>query len=91
MCQIVPCTKTLCSYRAISLPSAAGVSRSSSERIGRMVALERAMRHLERRHAVGLDLGRGLAERQGLGLGKEVGHQQIVMIAQRVERAGRSR
>ena len=38
------------------------------------------------RRAFGLDLGRRLAEGQGLGLGEDVGHQQVVMPAQRVER-----
>ena len=64
-----------------------GGEQIEHQRIGRMVARKRAVRHLEGGHAVGLDLGRGLAKGQGFGLGKEIGHQQIVMNAQRVERA----
>ena len=51
-----------------------------------MVALERAVRNLEVGHAVGFDFRRRFAKGQGLGLGKKIGHQQIVMPAQRVER-----
>ena len=40
------------------------------------------------RRALGADLLLGLAERQRLGLGEHVGHQQVVVVAQRVERLG---
>ena len=37
-------------------------------------------------HAVGADLGGGLAEGEGLGLGEAVGHQEVVVPAQGIER-----
>ena len=55
------------------------------------VAFEGAVGHQPFRRPLGADLLRGLAKRQRLGLREDVGHQQIVMVAQRVQRAGRSR
>ena len=44
------------------------------------------MGHLERWDALCCDLLRRLAECQGLGLGKEIGHQEIVVRPKRVQR-----
>src|SRR5579871_7039757 len=49
--------------------------------IGRAVALKGTLRHLEIGHAIGLHFLGGLAKGQRLSLGKEVRHQQIVVIA----------
>ena len=57
---------------------------------GRVIAGKGAVRHLEIRHAVGLDLVGGLAEGQRFGLREEVGYQQIVMLADGVERAAKA-
>ena len=46
------------------------------------VAFKHAMRHQPVRRSLRLDLLRGLAESQGLGLGKDVGQQHVVMAAQ---------
>ena len=48
--------------------------------VGRLPC-ERAVRHLVRGHALGLDLLARLAERQRLGLREEVGHQQVLVVA----------
>ncbi len=47
--------------------------------IRRAVALEGAVRHLKRRDAFRCNFLGRLSERQGLGLGEEVSHQQIVV------------
>ncbi len=85
MSQITPWTKTLCSYSATSLPSAAGVSRSSRMRVRRAIAGEDLVRHELGRDALGGDLFRRLAERERLGLREQVRHQQIVVLAERVQ------
>ena len=51
-----------------------------------MVAGERAGRDLVLGHALGPDLLGRLAERQRLGLGQEVGHQQVLVAAELVGR-----
>ena len=63
--------------------------RSSEERVGGAVAFEDAVGH-ERVAAVpsACDLLGGFAEGEGLGLREDVGHQDIVMAAERVERLG---
>src|SRR5579883_1355481 len=45
------------------------------------------MRHQPLRRALGFDLLRSLAEGERLGLGENVGGQQIVMASERVQRA----
>ena len=45
------------------------------------------MGHERRRHALGRDLLRLAAEGEGLGLGEEVGHQQVMVLAQLPGRA----
>ena len=54
----------------------------------RPVAFEGAVRHQPVRRALGLDLLGRLAEGQGLGLGEDVRHQQIVMLAEWVQTSG---
>ena len=56
------------------------------DHVGRAVALEGAVRDQEVGGPLGLDLLGRLAEGQHLGLGEDVGHQQVVVVAQRVER-----
>ena len=46
------------------------------------------MRRDRLRRALGSDLLLGLAERQRLGLGEHVGHQQVVVVAERIQRLG---
>ena len=79
MDQIVPCVNTLCSYSATSVPSARGVSRSSSSVLDGPVALEHPVRHEPVRRALGPHLLRGLAEGQRLALGEHVRGEQVVV------------
>ena len=58
----------------------------SEDGVGWPVALEGAVRNLERGYAVRRDLLGCLAKGQGLGLREEVRHQQIVMGPKRIER-----
>lgn len=60
------------------------------DRVRGLVALESAMRNLERRHAVFGDFFSRLAEGQRLRLCEEVRHQQIVMASERIERLDES-
>ena len=55
-------------------------------RVGRAIALEDAMRHQPARRSFGFDLRFRLAERQRFGLREQVRHQQVVMIAKRIQR-----
>jgi hypothetical protein len=55
MFHTVPCTKILCSYRAMCLPQSFGRQVVEQDRIGRVIAREGAMRNLEIGDAVGLD------------------------------------
>ena len=61
------------------------------DRVRRPVALEDAVRHQPVRRALGPHLLGRLAERQRLGLGEHVGHQHVVVSAERVQRLRRSR
>ena len=76
--QTTPCTKTMCSYRAISWPSTAGVSVSA-----RIVVLGRLPGKLRYGSAAF-----GPPEGERLGLGEQVRHQQVVVVAVRVVRVG---
>ena len=51
------------------------------DRVGGTIAFANPERSLEVRRAFGLEFRGGLAERQGLGLREDVGHQQIVLLA----------
>ena len=64
-------------------PESFGREAFGQEDVRRPVALERAVRHQPVGRSLGLDRFGRLAERQGLGLGEDVGHQQVVMVAQR--------
>ncbi len=64
-------------------PEHLGREAFSQEDVRRPVALERAVRHQPVGRSLGLDRFGCLAESQGLGLGEHVGHQQVVMVAQR--------
>ena len=85
ICQIAPCVKTLCSYSATSLPSAAGVSRSSRIVVGRPVAFEHAMRNEPVGRALRLHFLGRLAECQRFGLREDVREQDVVVLAKTVE------
>ena len=56
------------------------------DHIGRPVALGHPERRLERGRAFGGEFLGGLAEGQRLGLGEQVGHQQIVLVGERAQR-----
>ena len=62
------------------------MSSFGENRIRRPVAFEDAMRHQPVRRAFRLDLLGRLAERQRFGLREDIGHQHVVMPAERVER-----
>ena len=68
------------------MPSAAGRQPFQQDRVGRAIALEDAVRHQPVGRPFGPDFLRRLAERQRLALGEDIGHQHIVMLAQRVQR-----
>ena len=70
-------------------PEDLGREAFGQEDVRRPVSLERAVRHQPVGRSLGLDLLGRLAESQGLGLGKHVGHQQVVMVAQGIERLGK--
>ena len=57
------------------------------DRVGRAVAREDPVRHERRRDALGRDLLGWRAEGERLGLGEEVRHQQVVVLAQLPGRA----
>jgi hypothetical protein len=59
------------------------------DRVGRTVALEGAVRHEPGRRAFGLDFLRRFAKGQRLRLGKNVGQQDVVVPAERVQRLGK--
>ncbi len=59
------------------------------DRVGRTVALEGAVRHQPGRRAFGLDFLRRFAKGQRLRLGKNVGQQNVVVPAERVQRLGK--
>ena len=86
MFQIAPCVNTLCSYSATSLPSAAGVSRSSRIVFDGRLPSNVPVRHEPVGRAFGLDLLGRLAERQRFGLREDVRQQHVVMPAERIER-----
>src|SRR5579885_3557816 len=54
--------------------------------IGWAVALKDAVRRLEVWHAISLHLFGGLAKGQRLGLRKEVRHQQVMVMSERIQR-----
>ena len=88
MFQMTPWVKTECSYRAMSLPSVSGVSRSA--RIvfdGRLPSKTRCGTSQSGVPSALTSFGR-LAERQRLGLGEDVRQQHVVMPAKRIERLG---
>ena len=58
------------------------------DHVGRAVALHHPVGDDVIGRALGADLLLGLAERQRLGLGEHVRDQQVVMVAQRVQRLG---
>src|SRR5258708_40210345 len=51
-----------------------------------MVALEGTMRYLEGWYAISGNLLGSFAKGQGLSLGQQIGHQQVVVIAEGIER-----
>ena len=70
-------------------PEHLGREPFGQEDVRRPVALEGAVRHQPVGRSLGLDRFGRLAEGQGLGLGEHVGHQQVVMVAQRIEATGK--
>ena len=84
--QIAACTETLCSYSAMSWPSADGVISLARIVVGRLPG-RGTVGDLLGRDAVGLDLRRRPAEGQGLGLSEQVGDQQVLVFAEVVARA----
>ena len=56
------------------------------DRVGRAVALEGAVRDQPVGRPLGRDLLGGLAEGERLGLGEDVGDEQVVVLAERVQR-----
>ena len=56
--------------------------------IGRAVAVEDAVRGECGGGAFGFDFGEGFSEREGLGLREDIGHEDVVMSAEWVERLG---
>jgi hypothetical protein len=68
------------------LPSVAGVSRSARMVLDGRLPSKTRCGHEPFGRAFGLDLLGGLAEGQRLGLGEDVGHQHVVVAAERVER-----
>ena len=80
--QIVPCVKTMCSYKRDEFAEHCRRELVGENDIGRTVALEHAMRHQRALRAFGPDFIGGFAKRQRLGLGKNIRHQNVVMPAQ---------
>ena len=81
MCQITPWVNTLCSYSATSAPSEAGVRRSPRiVLVGRLPSKVLCGTSQSGAPSARTSSGR-LAERQRLGLGEDVGHQEIVVLA----------
>jgi hypothetical protein len=64
----------------------ARIELGGEDRARRRVAAERPVRDLVGRDAVGDDLLGGLPERERLGLGEEVRHQQVVLVGHLVVR-----
>ena len=81
MAQIAPWVNTLCSYKRDQGAKAEGGQGVSQDHVARTIALGDAEWRLERGRTFGCQFLRGLAEGQRLGLGEQVGHQQIVLIA----------
>jgi len=63
-----------------------GGERVGEDDVRRAVALEDAVRDEPFGRALGADLLGGLAEGECLGLGEDVGHQHVVVAAERVQR-----
>ena len=70
------------------MPSVVRRQALGEDRVGGAVALEDAVGHEPIRRALGLHLLGRLAEGQRLGLGKDVGQEDVVVPAQGVERLG---
>ena len=68
------------------LPERLGIELPGEDRVRRTVALEHPVRHEPFLRALALDLLGSLAERQRLRLREDVRHQQIVVVADRIER-----
>ena len=83
--QMAPWVKTECSYRAISLPSIAGVSRQP-ESCSKAGCLQRRDEGPASPAYLPLDLLRRLAESERFGLREDIRHQNIVMMAERIQR-----
>ena len=92
ICQIVPWVNTLCSYSATSWPSTRGVSSVGQDRRRRMVAGEGPMRQPGPRGRLPPRTSAArLAEGERLGLGEEVGHEQVLVVTDARGLAGRTR
>ena len=87
MPQIAPWVKTLCSYSATSDAEGVRGEPLGEDRVRGPVALEDAVRDELLGRALRADLLGGLAEGERLGLREDVGDQQVVVLAERVERA----
>ena len=79
MPQIAPCVNTLCSYVATSWPEHARCQLRREDRVRRVVARERPVRHQLRWHTFGRDLLGGLAEGERLGLREQVRREQVMV------------
>ena len=92
MPQIVALGEDACARRGRPACRASRASSSLGEDRGRRpVALEDAVRDELLRRALGAHLVGRLAEGERLGLGEDVGEQQVVVVAERVQRLARSR
>ena len=88
MPQTVPWVNTLCSYSATSVPSVCGVSFSARIAfVGRLPSITLCGTTASG-VALRADLLLGLAERERLRLREHVRHQDVVVVAERVERLG---
>ena len=67
------------------MPSVGGVSCSARMHVGGSVALEDPVRDDRLGRALGAHLLLGLAEGERLGLREHVGHEDVVVVAQRVQ------
>ena len=63
-----------------------GAQLGSEDRVCGAVAREGAVRHEALRYALCTRLVRRLAKRKSLGLGEEIGHQQVVVVTDPVSR-----
>jgi len=67
-------------------PEGLGRQTFRKDGIGRAIALEDAMRHQPARRSFGFDLRLRLAKRQRFGLREQIRHQQVMLMAKRIQR-----